>query len=41
MKNMFDRHIVLKKKINRVFQHYPESVLPNLVENCDGMNQNI
>ena len=37
---MFDRHIV-QKKFNSVFQDYRASVLPNVVENWDAMNEGI
>ena len=41
MKNvMSDRHIV-KKKIDSVFQHYRASLLLNVVENLDEMNDDI
>ena len=41
MKNiMSDRHIV-QKKINSVFQDYRVSVLPDVVENWDTMNEDI
>ena len=43
---MSDRHIVQKKKkkkkkISSVFQDYRASVLPNVVENWDAMNEDI
>ena len=37
---MSDRHIV-QKKFNSVFQDYRASVLPNVVENWDAMNEDI
>ena len=37
---MSDRHIV-QKNINSVFQDYRASVLPNVVENWDAMNEDI
>ena len=37
---MSDRHIV-QKKINSVFQNYRASVLPNIAENWDAMNEDI
>ena len=37
---MSDRHIV-QKKFNSVFQDYRASVLPNVVENWDAMNEPI
>ena len=37
---MSDRHIV-QKKINSVFQDYRASVLTNVVENWDAMNEDI
>ena len=37
---MSDRHIV-QKKINIVFQDYRASVLPNIAENWDAMNEDI
>ena len=37
---MSDRHIV-QKKSNSVFQDYNASVLPNVVENWDAMNEDI
>ena len=37
---MCDRHIV-QKKINSVFQAYRTSVLPNIVENQDAVNEDI
>ena len=41
MKNiMSDRHIV-QKKFNSVFQDYRVSVLPDVVENWDAMNEDI
>ena len=37
---MFDRHIA-QKNFNSVFQDYRASVLPNVVENWDAMNEDI
>ena len=37
---MSDRHIA-QKKFNSVFQSYRASVLPNVVKNCDAMNEEI
>ena len=38
---MSDRHIVKKKKFKSVFQDYCASILPNVVENWDAMNEDI
>ena len=41
MKNvMSDRHIV-QKQFDSVFQHYCASLLPNVVENWEEMNDDI
>ena len=41
MKNvMSDRHIV-QKQFDNVFQHYCASLLPNVVENWEEMNDDI
>ena len=37
---MSDKHIA-QKKFNSVFQNYRASVLPNVVKNCDAMNEEI
>ena len=39
-KTMSDKHIA-QKKFNSVFQNYRASVLPNVVKNCDAMNEEI
>ena len=37
---MSDKHIA-QKTFNSVFQNYRASVLPNVVKNCDAMNEEI
>ena len=41
MKNVMSNRHIVKKKIDSVFQHYRASLLLNVVENLDEMNDDI